>query len=274
MNSFKMDFSLYEDLIEILEPKSVLELGCGMGRLFPIFSQTAEKIVGVDISDELLYKGEQYYESYGSKNASVSFINADMCSFRDDKEYDMIVFALSVLKHLSSHEERFKALENAKRHLSKDGFIVIDHTPFLYASRAVDWTDARQSLVADWLPEPRVLDGYQWRKSVYGEKDVLEWRYNDLGQTRFKVGFTTYQYDIGTLSEHIERLDMSYEKILAEWGINGLSDGGKRFIGVVSHFDNAYSPKLALIEKVKQRNERLWSDHDLYLEAMTIETNK
>ena len=144
MNSFEMDFSLYEDLVEILKPSSVLELGCGMGRLFPIFSREAKEIVGVDISDELLSKGEQYYATYGNKNAIASFINADMCSFNDNKKYDMIVFALSVLKHLSSHEERFKALENAKRHLSKNGFIVIDHTPFLYTSRAIDWTDAKR----------------------------------------------------------------------------------------------------------------------------------
>lgn len=274
MNSFEMDFSLYEDLVEILKPKSVLELGCGMGRLFPIFAKQAKKIVGIDISDELLSKGEQYYAAYGSKNATVSFINADMCSFKDDRKYDMIVFALSVLKHLSSHEKRFKALENAKRHLNKNGFIVIDHTPFLYTSRAINWTDARQSLVADWLTDPRVLDGYQWKKSVDGEKDILEWRHNDSGQTRFKVKFTTYQYDIETLSEHLDRLGMTYEKILTEWGINGLTDRGKRFIGVASHPDNSYSPKRALIAKVKQRNERLWSNHDLYLETLATRSIK
>ncbi len=36
MNSLKMYFSLDEDLSDILKPQFVLELGCGMGRLFPI----------------------------------------------------------------------------------------------------------------------------------------------------------------------------------------------------------------------------------------------
>lgn len=274
MNSFQMDFSLYEDLVEILKPKSVLELGCGMGRLFPIFAQSTNEIVGIDISDELLSKGRKHCADYINKNVTVSFVNADMCSFKSNRKYDMVVFALSVLKHLSSHEERFKALENAKRHLSKDGFIVIDHTPFLYASRAVNWTDAKKSLVAGWLTEPNVLDGYQWRKIIDGARDILEWRYNDSSQTHPEIKFTTYQYGIDTLLGHLNQLGMTHENILTEWGVNGLTDKGKRFIGVASYPGNEYSPKHALIEKVKQRNEILWSDYDLYLEAMAVRHGK
>lgn len=102
MNSFNMDFSLYEDLIETLKPQSILELGCGMGRLFPIFMKEAKEITGVDLSDEMVSKGRKYYVSYDTGNTSVEFINADICSFKNNQKYDLIVLALSVLKHLSS----------------------------------------------------------------------------------------------------------------------------------------------------------------------------
>ncbi|NEO62290.1 MAG: class I SAM-dependent methyltransferase [Moorea sp. SIO4G2] len=266
MNSFKMDFSLYEDLIEIVKPQSILELGCGMGRLFPIFMKEAKEITGIDLSDELIDKGEKYFKLNNVNNAKIEFINTDMCSFKMNKKYDLIVFALSVLKHLKTDRDRLEALKNAKSHLNQEGFIVIDHTPFLYSSQSTDWIDVKNSLVVDWLPESIVIDGYQWKKSIEGDKDILLWRYNDSEKTHFEVKFTTYRYDIDNLIQHLSELDLNHELILTEWGVNGLSNKGKRFIGLASYPDNKYSPKHDLLERVIKRNERLWSDQDLYLE--------
>ncbi|NEQ86517.1 MAG: class I SAM-dependent methyltransferase [Moorea sp. SIO2I5] len=266
MNSFKMDFYLYEDLIEIVKPQSILELGCGMGRLFPIFMKEAKEITGIDLSDELIDKGEKYFKLNNVNNAKIEFINTDMCSFKMNKKYDLIVFALSVLKHLKTDRDRLEALKNAKSHLNQEGFIVIDHTPFLYSSKSTDWIDVKNSLVVDWLPESIVIDGYQWKKSIEGEKDILLWRYNDSEKTHFEVKFTTYRYDIDKLIQNLSELDLNHELILTEWGVNGLSNKGKRFIGLASYPDNKYSPKHDLLERVIKRNERLWSDQDLYLE--------
>jgi len=266
MNSFKMDFSLYEDLIEILKPESILELGCGMGRLFPIFLKEAKIITGIDLSDEMLSKARQSYAKRNLDNIVVEFINDDMRSFRIDKKYDLIVIALSVLKHLSTNEERFYALRNARNHLNKNGFIFIDHTPFLYASTSTDWIDAVNSLVVDWVPDKSILKGYQWKKVVEGKKDILLWRYNNSKQTEFQVQFTTYRYDIEKLLEHIKKLNMSYEHVLSEWGANGLGKKGKRFIGLVSYPGNKTSPQKTFRERIFERNDKLWSDHNLYLD--------
>ena len=264
MNAFKMDFSFYEDLIETLKPKSILEIGCGMGRLFPIFMQEAEEITGIDLSDEMISKARKYYAS--QKNVKVDFFQADMCSFQLNKKYDLVVFALSVLKHLKTDVERFRALENAKAHLSDDGFIVLDHTPFLYTSKSTNWIDAKNSLVATWLSDPSILDGYQWKKDVQGNLDILQWRYNDSGETEFETKFTTYRYDIDTLLKHFNQLDLNHERILTEWGCNGLTNKGKRFIGLVSH-PNKDIPDIPVQEiraRVLKRNERLCSDNELY----------
>ncbi|KOR27302.1 hypothetical protein TI03_07185, partial [Achromatium sp. WMS1] len=112
MNAFKMDFSLYADLVDILEPKSVLEFGCGMGRLFSIFAKTANFITGVDLSDEMLATGRKDFAKYGFKNTVAEFCKADMRSFKGSRKYDLVVMALSVLKHLPTDEDRFEALKN------------------------------------------------------------------------------------------------------------------------------------------------------------------
>ena len=165
MNAFNMDFSLYVDLIDVLQPKSIMEIGCGMGRLFPIFMKTAELIAGIDLSTKMLSKAQHFLEN-SSPNIMVHLQEADMRSFSLGEKYDLIVVALSVLKHLRTGEDRFKTLENAKNHLKEDGFILIDNTPFLYTSKNTDWIDAKDSMVAKWLPDSSVLEGYEWKKSV------------------------------------------------------------------------------------------------------------
>ncbi|HBR00615.1 MULTISPECIES: class I SAM-dependent methyltransferase [unclassified Roseofilum] len=264
MNSFKMDFSLYEDLTDILKPKSVLELGCGMGRVFPIFMKEATEVTGIDLSNEMVNQGRKHYSENRSENTKIEFIHGDICSFSINKKYDFIVLALSVLKHLWTEEQRLQALQNAKDHLNPDGFIAIDQTALLYCVHSTDWIDARTSLVADWVPNPNVLDNYQWKKTIDGNMDILQWRYCQGDKTDFGVKYTTYRYDIDRLLGHIEKLGMNHEQLLTEWGVNGLGDRGKRFIGLITHPDNKNSPKDALRDKVLQRNEQLWSDHDLY----------
>ena len=136
----------------------------------------------------------------------------------------LIYFYLSVLKHLKTDLERFEALKNAKEHLNEEGFIVIDTTPFLYTSKSTDWIDAKNSLVINWLPESVEIDGYQWKKSVEGNKDTLHWRYKDSEQTHFEFKFTTYRYDIEKSISHLNQLDLHYEQLLTEWGVNGLNN--------------------------------------------------
>lgn len=265
MNGFQMDFSLYKDLTAILKPESVLELGCGMGRLFPIFEESAKHICGVDLSDNLLAQGREFYAQRDLGKTTVSFVKENMCTFQGDRQYDLIIFALSVLKHLPTSADRLQALKNAKEQLSKDGFIVIDHTAFLYASRPVEWTDAQQSLVQDWLVDPNILKNYQWKKSIDGDIDILEWRYLEAEKVSFQTKFTTYRYEVSELLGHIEQLGLKHETLLTEWEVNGLTGQGKRFIGLVSHPENTVNPKEALLERVRQRQEKLWSNHDLYL---------
>lgn len=264
MDSFQMDFSLYEDLIEVLKPKSILELGCGMGRLFPLFMKEADIITGVDLSDGMVKKGRSLYSDKENDNTHIEFICGDMCFVNTNKKYDLIVLALSVLKHLQTNEQRFNVLRNAKEHLNKNGFIVIDHAPFLYNTESTNWINANNSMVKNWVSDHRILDGYQWKKDVLGDSDVLKWRYVANDNVEFETSFTTYRYDIEKLLEHISKVGLKYEQLLTEWGVNGLSSNGNRFIGLIS-YPYVKGDSKRILEKVKQRNETLWSNYSHYL---------
>lgn len=247
-----------------LEPESILEVGCGMGCLFPLLAQKTKFITGIDLSGEMLAEGRQYFADHGPDDTIVEFHQADMRSFSTGRKYDLIIMALSVLKHLRTDEDKLRTLKCAKEHLSEEGFIVIDNTPFLYTSNSTDWIDAKNSMVATWLPEESVLSGYEWKKTVESDKETLYWRFNESGETLFEVNFTVYPYENQEIIEHISQLNMHYELLLTEWGVNGLGSEGNRFIGIVSHSEKEWSPKQEFLKRVVARNEKLWSDHNQY----------
>jgi len=130
MNAFNMDFSLYEDLVKLIKPESVLEIGCGMGRLFKVFEQKTKFITGIDLNEEMINQGRKYFAENNLNDTVVEFCKADIRSFSTGRQYDMIVIALSALKHLKTNDERMMTLRCAKKHLNKNGFIIIDHAPF------------------------------------------------------------------------------------------------------------------------------------------------
>ncbi len=80
----------------------------------------------------MIAQGRKYYSEHNSNNVIIEFINTDMCSFEINHKYDLIVFALSVLKHLKTDEQRLESLKKAKEHLNPEEIIVFDNTAFLY----------------------------------------------------------------------------------------------------------------------------------------------
>lgn len=93
-----------------LSGKKVLELGCGTGLNTEFLAQQAEKVVALDISQEMLQKARQCV-----KSRNVHFIKADITQNWDfsDESFDVIIANL-VLEHIEqlSHvfEEAFRVL--------------------------------------------------------------------------------------------------------------------------------------------------------------------
>ena len=51
------------------QPRSILEFGCGVGRLVIPFAKTAAEVVGMDISEAMLQEARRNCEQYGVNNA-------------------------------------------------------------------------------------------------------------------------------------------------------------------------------------------------------------
>ncbi len=99
----------------IIPKFSVLDLGCGNGRLVDILNPKTEYL-GIDNSSKLLKIARQKYP----KN---QFKNQNILKLKLNKKFD-IVFSLAVLHHLSE-EYHLEFVRAVKQYLGKNGIIII-----------------------------------------------------------------------------------------------------------------------------------------------------
>jgi len=74
---------------------TVLELGCGIGRVGEHFSKAVLRYIGVDVSAEHLAKAEAHFQHEDLRNGSFSLLRD---AIRDDSGFDLF-YSLIVLQH-------------------------------------------------------------------------------------------------------------------------------------------------------------------------------
>ena len=115
------------ELVGDVKYKTVLECGCGTGRFADRFVQQGAKVVGMDISENMV-------EIAKKKIPSAEFIIGDLFSIPiRETQFDIVVCS-QVLTHL--HEYK-KPLLEMKRITKENGIIVIDIRNMLWPFRPI-----------------------------------------------------------------------------------------------------------------------------------------
>jgi len=118
---------LWPELVKLAERvkdgDSVLDVGCGNGRLRQAFIDKAINYLGIDNSESLIKFAEENQES---RIKNQEFLLGDVLEL--DKleigKFDYI-FCIAVLNHIPGKELQIKALEQMKNKLAMDGKIII-----------------------------------------------------------------------------------------------------------------------------------------------------
>lgn len=116
------DLGYWTSLVQRLVPTSVLELGCGTGRVTRALAGRAARVVAVDLSPELLARARRRLATC----AAVTLVLADMRSLDLGDVFDLVVAPDDPFVHLLSGDDRDAALEAVARHLAPGGRFVID----------------------------------------------------------------------------------------------------------------------------------------------------
>jgi SAM-dependent methyltransferase len=107
---------------------SVLELGCGSGRLLLPLAQAGFQLTGVDSSAVMLVRAAtQLAQESTAVQQRVTLVEADMTSMTlpSESEFSLIIISYNTFMHLDEMQARL-ALQQARRYLGANGRLLID----------------------------------------------------------------------------------------------------------------------------------------------------
>lgn len=119
---YRDDLHFYLRLVDRLGGP-VLELGAGTGRLTVPIARRGVEIVGLELSEKMLEKGQA---KLGADLPQAQMVQGDMRTFSLNRQFGLILIPFNALMHLYTLSDQQKALENIARHLLPGGSLVFD----------------------------------------------------------------------------------------------------------------------------------------------------
>ncbi len=113
----KWDGKEFINLLNLDTSKTVLEIGCGTGRIAKKIISRCKKYVGIDVSTKTVNTARKHFENFNN----AFFLNEDFLNYKVNQKYDVIYSTLTFM-HI---KEKEKALNNVFNLLERDGKFVL-----------------------------------------------------------------------------------------------------------------------------------------------------
>jgi SAM-dependent methyltransferase len=104
-----------------LQPKSVLDMGCGSGRHLFELANRGVRGYGFDLSVEMLKLARERLTPRG-----LQVTEGDLCCFRNGQRYDLVLAMFAVMGYLTSNDDLLSGFRTAREHLAPGGLFVFD----------------------------------------------------------------------------------------------------------------------------------------------------
>jgi SAM-dependent methyltransferase len=191
----------------------VLELGSGSGRVTEALAATARKLVGVDLSPELLRLAQPRLAPW----PRARLVQADMLALPFREPFDLIVAANDPLSHLVEAADRDRALRVVARHLAPDGRFVLDALWFAPAEAAmVERPGGRVQHRTASIQGQRLRVVEQWERTDAPEHCChASYAYHQRGRQPVVADFEARDWSVGELYARFYRAGLSVTRL---WG--------------------------------------------------------
>ncbi len=125
------DIQFYLALVKTLEPRRVLELAAGSGRVsIPLAAAAADQdfsLVGLEISEPMLEEAERKKRDLpAAARQRLTFVRGDLREWAAAEPFDLIITPCSSLTHLLTLDDQITAWTRAHRNLVPGGRFVVD----------------------------------------------------------------------------------------------------------------------------------------------------
>ncbi len=188
-----VDYKIYPKLFEVLNSiknKDILSLGCGTGREVKLLVKNNNKVVGVDIAENVIKSSKKI-------EPNAEYHCMDAVDYLDDKKYDYILGLASLFNYIITKEKRKKLVKNMKKMLKKDGKIIV-------GLNLINLKDGFKLIVAPVIS--LILGDYR----DYNFGDIYYRKFNDKGEKIYFI--KTHLYTKKELKSLFENMNLEFIK--------------------------------------------------------------
>jgi SAM-dependent methyltransferase len=216
------DVEFYQSILPSRE-STLLELGCGTGRVLVPLVERCSYIHGIDVSDAMLAlcRKKLHALSVSKKRAIVQ--QGDITDLNLRRSFDLITAPLNVFQNLGADEEVDGFFETVRAHIALSGTCIISaFRPILdKAAMATEWRWEEDKL--DWEVE---IEGdrvacFDRRKRIDVEKQIA---YPDVIYRRYQGGKLKDEAVLNLLmryyypDEFVEMIESHDFQVVDRWG--------------------------------------------------------
>lgn len=137
------------------DPRSLLELGAGTGRLAVELARDDLSVLGIDASTDMVERANERRRQLGVDG--ISFVAADATRFRAKQRFDAVIACFHVANYMATPQMLAAAFSTAAAHLESGGLFLFDswHGP---AVRALGPEVRVRDLVVEGMPVVRIAE--------------------------------------------------------------------------------------------------------------------
>ena len=139
LEGYDDDLTMYRELAAT-RGQSVLELGCGTGRVAASLAEAGFEVVGVDASEAMLDHARE------RAGGTLTLMHADMRTLDLARLFEVVLIPLGGLQHMESASDVAATLATVARHVVPGGVAVVD----VETAQAEDLMPGPQPLVQHW----------------------------------------------------------------------------------------------------------------------------
>lgn len=220
--SFPNDIPFYQKLVPSPN-SSILELGCGTGRVTLSLVPYCQYIQGIDLSPAMISICREKLLKAGIPQTKVQVTEGDITDFDLDRTFDLIIAPFRVFQNLETDQEVHGLFRCIRKHLAQGGTCILNvFRPFLEPEDLKkQWVTKDEKLSWEVPVEGGRLACYDRRASIDVEKLIL---YPELIYRRYE-GETLVDESVLKILMRCYYPD-TFEKLIVEHGFTILNRWG------------------------------------------------